>query len=103
AHPPQGDAPGRRPPPSARQTPRPAEPSASVVQAHGAQGAGPVNEKQIHAMERLAQQQGLDLDMESRRRFGVVAHGLTYDQASSLLRDLQRPANGKRAVNESAL
>ncbi|HJZ50424.1 MAG TPA: hypothetical protein VKE41_24805 [Roseiflexaceae bacterium] len=90
-------------PASAPQNTRPAEPSASVVQAHGAQGAGPVNEKQIHAMERLAQQQGLDLDMESRRRFGVVAHGLTYDQASSLLRDLQRPANGKRAVNESAL
>jgi hypothetical protein len=63
----------------------------------------PVNEKQIHAMERLAQQQGIDLDMESRRRFGVVAHGLTYDQASALLRDLQRPATGRRPVNETAL
>src|SRR5262245_24149072 len=82
-------------PASAPQNTRPAEPSAGTGQ--------PVNEKQIHAMERLAQQQGLDLDMEARRRFGVVAHGLTYDQASSLLRDLQRPANGRRAVNESAL
>jgi hypothetical protein len=63
----------------------------------------PINEKQIHAMERLAQQQGIDLDMESRRRFGVVAHGLTYDQASALLRDLQRPATGRRPVNETAL
>jgi len=62
-----------------------------------------VNEKQIHAMERLAQQQGLDLDVESRRRFGVVAQGLSYEQASSLLRELQRPANGRRAVNEPAL
>jgi hypothetical protein len=70
--------------------------------ARPADGA-PVNEKQIHALERLAQQQGLDLDMESRRRFGVVAHGLTYDQASALLRDLQRPATGRRPVNETAL
>jgi hypothetical protein len=53
-------------------------------------------------MERLAQQHGLDLDGEARRRFDVDAHGLTYEQASSLLRDLQRPA-GRRAVNESAL
>jgi hypothetical protein len=63
----------------------------------------PVNEKQIHAMERLAQQQGLDLDMESRRRFGVGTHGLTYEQASTLLRDLQRPATGRRVANETAL
>jgi hypothetical protein len=63
----------------------------------------PVNEKQIHAMERLAQQQGLDLDMESRRRFGVVTHGLTYEQASTLLRDLQRPATGRRVTSETAL
>jgi hypothetical protein len=63
----------------------------------------PVNEKQIHAMERLAQQQGLDLDMESRRRFGVVAHGLTYDQASTLLRELQRPAGARRPASESVL
>lgn len=62
----------------------------------------PVNEKQIHAMERLAQQQGLDLDMEARRRFGVVAHGLTYDQASTLLRDLQRPP-ARRAAGEPVL
>ena len=81
---------------------RAAEPAAAA-HAGPATGAAPVNEKQIHAMERLAQQQGLDLDMESRRRFGVVAHGLTYEQASSLLRDLQRPANGRRAVNETAL
>jgi len=53
-------------------------------------------------MERLSQQHGLDLDEESRRRFDVDAHSLTYEQASSLLRELQRPA-GRRAVNESAL
>jgi hypothetical protein len=71
--------------------------------ANPAPNGAPVNEKQIHAMERLAQQHGLDLDKESRRRFDVDAHGLTYEQASSLLRDLQRPANGRRNVNEPAL
>jgi hypothetical protein len=91
---------------SAPQPTRSAEPSTQSTnsgQASSAQGATPVNEKQIHAMERLAQQQGLDLDMESRRRFDVDAHGLTYEQASSLLRELQRPAAGRRAVNEPAL
>ena len=29
--------------------------------------------------------------------------GLSYEQASSLLRELQRPANGRRTVNEPAL
>jgi hypothetical protein len=82
---------------------RASDTSSAVEQAGHAHNGAPVNEKQIHAMERLAQQQGLDLDMEARRRFGVVAHGLTYEQASSLLRDLQRPATGRRAVNESAL
>jgi hypothetical protein len=69
--------------------------------ARPADGA-PVNEKQIHALERLAQQQGLDLDMESRRRYGVVAHGLTFEQASALLREWQRHAPTRRA-NEPAL
>lgn len=74
-----------------------AEAPARAAEASRPADATPVNEKQIHAMERLAQQQGLDLDMEARRRFGVVAHGLTYEQASSLLRELQRPA-GRRAA-----
>lgn len=77
----------------------PAQPAQPTRSADGT----PVNEKQIHAMERLAQQQGLDLDMEARRRFGVVTHGLTYEQASTLLRDLQRPANGRRMSNETVL
>jgi hypothetical protein len=63
----------------------------------------PVNEKQLHALERLAQQQGLDLDMETRRRYGLVAHGLTFEQASALLREWQRPAPGRKSVAESAL
>jgi hypothetical protein len=84
-------------------TPQPTRPVDSAGSANSSQSATPVNEKQIHAMERLAQQHGLDLDREARRRFDVDAHGLTYEQASSLLRDLQRPAGGRRAVNESAL
>ena len=79
----------------------PARAEAPAQPARAADGT-PVNEKQIHAMERLAQQQGIDLDMESRRRFGVVTHGLTYEQASTLLRDLQRPAT-RRPAAESAL
>lgn len=63
----------------------------------------PLNEKQLHALERLAQQQGLDLDTEARRRYGVVAHGMTYEQASALLREWQRPAPARRSANESAL
>jgi hypothetical protein len=77
-------------------------------EASGANGAAstrpadgtPVNEKQLHALERLAQQQGLDLDMESRRRYGVVAHGLTFEQASALLREWQRPAQARRSLGE---
>ena len=84
-----------------RAKPAPARAEAPAQPARPADGT-PVNEKQIHAMERLAQQQGIDLDMESRRRFGVVTHGLTYEQASTLLRDLQRPA-GRRPATESAL
>ncbi len=84
-------------------TPPPTRPADSAGPASAAQIATPVNEKQIHAMERLAQQQGLDLDKEARRRFDVDAHGLSYEQASSLLRDLQRPAAGRRSVNEPAL
>ena len=82
---------------------RPAEPAPARQPEPAPNGrATPVNEKQIHAMERLAQQQGLDLDMESRKRFNVAVHGLTYEQASTLLRELQRPA-GRRPVQESAL
>ncbi len=84
---------------------RPAEPAPArqpEPAANGRASATPVNEKQIHAMERLAQQQGLDLDMESRKRFNVAVHGLTYEQASTLLRELQRPT-GRRPVQESAL
>ena len=84
-------------------TPQPTRTAEAAAPASSAQAGAPVNEKQIHAMERLAQQHGLDLDKEARRRFDVDAHGLTYEQASSLLRDLQRPANGRRSVNEPAL
>jgi len=73
--------------------------------ANGARPAGgaPVNEKQLHALERLAQQQGLDLDMETRRRYSVVAHGLTFEQASALLREWQRSGGARRPVGEGAL
>ena len=83
------------------QAPRPEEANGATA-AKPAEGT-PVNEKQLHALERLAQQQGLDLDMETRRRYGLVAHGLTFEQASALLREWQRPAPGRKSVGEPAL
>ena len=63
----------------------------------------PINDKQLNALERLAFQHGLDLDGESRRRFGVTTHNLTSEQASTLLRDLQRPAQARRSNDERVL
>src|SRR5262245_670083 len=86
------------------QTPRADEANGSAPARPTDSGEGtPVNEKQLHALERLAQQQGLDLDMETRRRYGLVAHGLTFEQASALLREWQRPAPTRKSVGEPAL
>lgn len=63
----------------------------------------PINEKQVHALERLAQQQALDLDSETHRRFGVVAQGLTFEQASALLREWQRSPQSRRTTSDVAL
>jgi hypothetical protein len=52
--------------------------------------SGPAVEKQIQALERLAQHKGLELDAESRRRYGTAAHGLTFGQAGELLSEWQR-------------
>lgn len=62
----------------------------------------PINEKQLHALERLGQQRGLDLEAETRQRFGVAIADLTTDQASTLLRELQRPA-ARKPVGEALL
>ena len=86
--------------PSNPTTPRPETP-ARAPEAPRAADSAPVNEKQLHAMERLAQQHGLDLDAEAHRRFGVLAQGLSYEQASTLLRELQRPI--RRGAAEPAL
>jgi len=53
-------------------------------------GHQPVFSRQLQALERLAQQHNLDLNVESQQRFGVPTQNLTFDQASALLRDLQR-------------
>ena len=84
------------------QAPRAEEPASNGT-AHRPADGTPVNEKQLHALERLAQQQGLDLDMESRRRYAVVAHGLTFEQASAMLREWQRQAPARRPAGEPAL
>ncbi len=92
------DAAARKPQPA-----RAEEPAANGARQAGPASGAPVNEKQLHALERLAQQQGLDLDMETRRRYGVVAHGLTFEQASALLREWQRSGSARRPVGETAL
>lgn len=56
----------------------------------------PANDKQISALERLAQQTGLDLEAETRRRYNVPVTRLSTDQAATLLKELQRPAQGRR-------
>lgn len=85
-------------------TPRRSQPARAedTSPARPADGA-PINEKQLHALERLAQQQSLDLDMETRRRYGVVAHGMTFEQASALLREWQRSGAARRTAGEAVL
>ena len=61
------------------------------------------NERQISALERLAQQHHLDLGAEAQQRYGVPVNELSYEQASSLLRELQRSAQPRRAAHETAL
>lgn len=84
---------GRRQPAQPAQPAQTAQPSQAAQPAPEARSgdAQPVNERQLHALDRIAQQQSLDLDTETRRRFGVVAHGMTFEQASALLREWQRP------------
>jgi hypothetical protein len=54
---------------------------------------GPVSDRQLHALERLARQHGLLLEAEVQRRFTVAPQELSAAQASALLRELQlRPA-----------
>ena len=86
-----------------QQPARAEEPAANGASPASPANGAPINEKQLHALERLAQQQGLDLDMETRRRYGVVAHGLTFEQASALLREWQRSGSARRPLGEAAL
>ncbi len=69
-----------------------AQPVAAPAAARGTRpgDTNPAADKQIQALERIAQQKGLDLDMETRRRYGIAAHGLLFGQASELLSEWQR-------------
>ena len=68
------------------------QPMAAPAAARGTRpgDTNPAADKQIQALERIAQQKGLDLDMETRRRYGAAAHGLLFGQASELLSEWQR-------------
>lgn len=64
--------------------------------------ASPANEKQLHALDRLARQHGLSLEAEAQRRFGCLPQDMTAAQAAGLLREWQqRPT--QRRVGEAAL
>ncbi|MDZ4720324.1 MAG: hypothetical protein SH847_17865, partial [Roseiflexaceae bacterium] len=63
---------------------------APAQRAARANDSGPAADKQIQALERLALQKGLELDAETRRRYGSAAHGLTFGQAGELLSEWQR-------------
>lgn len=79
-------------------------PRAAEVGRNGDAGrVQPVNEKQIHALERLGRQHGFDINAEAQRRFGSGVSDLSFDQASALLRELQRPGGSRRSVEEPAL
>ena len=80
--------------PSYNDSPRPAPASAPV--AARPDNGQPVNERQIHALERLAQQHGLELNAETTKRFGGAASAITSEQAATLLREWQRPQQGRR-------
>lgn len=69
--------------------------AARPQEAHASRGAdtAPANDKQLHALDRLARQHGLSLDAEAQRRFGCLPHDMTGAQAAGLLREWQqRPA-----------
>jgi hypothetical protein len=72
-----------------RQHARAEEPAAPAA---GGRAAGPANEKQLHALENLARKQGIDLDDELQRRYGVGIAQLRAEQAAALLQEWQRPA-----------
>ena len=81
--------------PSYNESPRQAAANPPAVAARPDNGQ-PANERQIHALERLAQQQGLELNAETTQRFGGVASAITSEQAATLLREWQRPQQGRR-------
>lgn len=62
-----------------------------------------VNDKQLHALERLADQHGFDLHNEAQERFGVNIDEMTSNQAATLLREWQRSSTLPRTTDETLL
>ena len=59
----------------------------------------PASEKQIQALQKIAQSRSLDLEGEVRSRFGETLDELSSEQAANLLSEWQRnarPSNGRR-------
>ena len=62
-----------------------------------------VNDKQLHALERLADQHGFDLHSEAQERFGVSIDEMSSNQAATLLREWQRSSTLPRTTDETLL
>lgn len=60
----------------------------------------PAQDRQLQALDKLAQQQGLDLDAEVQSRFNSAPRSMTYDQAASLLTELQRAPQRRTQTEE---
>ena len=67
------------------------------------QRTGAATEKQLQALQKIAQNRRLDLEGEIRSRFGADLTNVSSEQAAALLQEWQRPANGRRPVTETAL
>lgn len=77
----------------------PAAQTAPASPAAEQRDGSPITERQLRALQRVAQDRGLDLDAESSSRFGAISNDITSEQAAALLGEWQRSVratNGRR-------
>lgn len=75
-------------------TEEPDAPSSSTTEEPVSTPAGETHAmttRQFQALTRLSQRRGVELDAFARQHLGVAATDLSYDQASHLITELQRP------------
>ena len=85
---------------------QPVTQSAPASPAAAQRDGSSITERQLRALQRLAQDRGLDLDAESSSRFGATSTDITSEQAAAMLGEWQRSVratNGRRPTPEPAL